>query len=160
MKGSLLKSPSLTSQFLQFHCWTSLLLNQADNRKKENRQYTQSELTSFYCVVSASLILPSLCVCVCVCVCFHPSFFAWFFSNTSLTVATFLPLLFLICEVFYFSSISAYAAIIFSLSLQVTEFAQGFIFLNTHSNKVLWRKEYSLKYKSVWAKRKHAQARH
>ena len=72
-------------------------------------------------------------------------------------MATFLPLLFLICEVFYFSSISAYAAIIFSLSLQVTE---GFIFLNTHSNNILWRKEYSLKYKSAWAKRKHAQARH
>lgn len=157
MKGSLLKSPSLTSHFLQFHCWTSLLLNQADNKKEENRQYTQSELTSFYCVVSASLIFPSVCVC------FHPSFSAWFFkvfSDTSLTVATFLPLLCLICEVFYFSSISAYAAIIFSLSLQVTEFAQGFIFLNTHSNSVLWRKEYSLQYKSAWAKRKHAQARH
>ena len=69
MKDSLLKSP-LTSQYLQFHCWTSLLLNQADNRKEENRQYTQSELTSFYCVVAASLILP-----IFVCVCVFPSIF-------------------------------------------------------------------------------------
>lgn len=58
------------------------------------------------------------------------------FSNISLTIAIFLPLLFLICEVYYSSSLSAYAGIFSSVSLQVTEFAHDFMFLSNQSNNV------------------------
>lgn len=124
----------LKIQFFKYHSWTSFLLNQADNVKRRQSDVLKVHwLTSFYHVVSESLILPVFLFYMCFSIRFSLLDFQ-LFSNT-LIIAICVSFSFLIRSGSCFSSLSAYAAIIFAL-LQVTELIHGFIFLNTYSNNI------------------------